>query len=467
MGFNLKLTLHIGGLLLTMLLLVWVWQNTSYYATLLTLCLILILQVSALIKQVSTTNRELSRFLNAVKYSDFSQSFQSTRKQRSFRELGAAFDGVIERLRSERSAKEEQATYLHAFVQQLPIAVLALHDDGRIGVSNHALQRLLNGRQCHHLQQLKDFDNALGNFLESVKPGRDQRFKLKRPYGTLQLKISCTVLRMRGQQQKLISLQDISSELETQELEAWHNLIRVMTHEIMNSLTPLTSLADTARHYIDEAREQLTAPLPAATAQAATSAAPSTSNHDHAALLLLLDDAASATTTIGKRGQALQRFVQSYRTLSRLPAPRIKAFHVLEILQSVKALMSEQAAGNVQFQYSCTPATLELQADPELLEQALINLVKNALDAVTDAQQPTITIHAELREFGQIALSVTDNGCGMDNATLSQIFVPFFTTKRGGSGIGMTLVRQIVHLNNGSIHVESSPAQGTRVLLVF
>jgi two-component system, NtrC family, nitrogen regulation sensor histidine kinase NtrY len=472
MGFNLKLTLHIGGLLLTMMLLVWVWQNTAYYATLFTLSLILLVQVGGLIKLVSTTNRELSRFLNAVKYADFSQSFQTTRKQHSFRELGAAFDGVIERLRSERSAKEEQATYLQAFVQQLPIAVLALHEDGRIAVSNQALQRLLNGRVCHHLQQLKEFDSALGEFLERVKPGREQNFKLKRPYGTLQLKVSCTLLRMRGQQQKLISLQDISSDLETQELEAWHNLIRVMTHEIMNSLTPLTSLADTARHYIDEAREQLTT-LPSsgkaasATHTQASATLSSEGKLDHATLLALLDDAASATTTIGKRGQALLRFVQSYRTLSRLPAPRIKTFQVQEVLHSVNALMRAQAADKVLLHCHCTPMTLELQADPELLEQALINLVKNALDAVADVPQPTITLSAELRELGQIALSVTDNGCGMDSETLSQIFVPFFTTKRGGSGIGMTLVRQIVHLNNGNIHVESSPAQGTRVLLVF
>ncbi len=451
MGFNLKVLLHIAGILANVLLLSWIWLNTSYFATMLTLLLILALQVSGLLRYVSATNRELSRFLAAIKYADFSQSFRGNRSHSSFRELGAAFDGVIEKFRSERGEKEEHAAYLQAFVQQLPIAVFALHEDGRVVLGNQSFHRFLGGRPCNHLDQVRQFDAALGTFIAELRPGRDQSFKMKRPYGALHLKISCTLLRQRGQTHKLVSIQDISSDLESQELEAWHNLIRVMTHEIMNSITPLTSLADTARHYIVEAGGE---------------AEKLEGNKEE--LFSLLDDAANAATTIGKRGQGLLRFVQSYRTLSRLPQPRPRTFRVKELLQSVVTLMGEPAAAQTTvLQIECTPETLELNADPELLEQALINLVKNALDAVNGVSGATIKLTAELRELGHVAVTVADNGCGIDAENLEHIFVPFFTTKRGGSGIGMTIVRQIVTQNGGGIRVTSAPGAGTSVLLSF
>lgn len=451
MAFNLKVLLHVVGILANVLLLSWLWSNYSYYATMLTLLLILVLQIASLLRYISATNRELSRFLSAVKYADFSQSFRGNRSHSSFRELGEAFEGVIEKFRSERGAKEEQAVYLQAFVQQLPIAVFALHEDGRILLGNQSFQRFLGGRVLHHVDQLREFDAALGAFIAKLRPSRDQSFKLKRPYGALHLKISCTLLRQRGQTHKLISIQDISSDLESQELEAWHNLIRVMTHEIMNSITPLTSLADTARHYLHEA---------------ASEAEKLEGNKDE--LLVLLDDAANAATTIGKRGQGLLRFVQSYRTLSRLPQPRPRLFRVRELLQSVATLMSEPArAQQARLTLACAPETLELNADPELLEQALLNLVRNALDAVNGVDGAAIGMTAELRERGMIVLTVSDNGCGIEPENLEQIFVPFFTTKRGGNGIGMTIVRQIVTQNGGAIRVSSAPQSGTTVTLSF
>jgi two-component system nitrogen regulation sensor histidine kinase NtrY len=451
MAFNLRVLMHVAGILANLLLLAWLWSHYTYYATMLTLLIILAVQVTSLLRYISATNRELSRFLAAVKYADFSQSFRGNRSHSSFRELGDAFDGVIEKFRSERGAKEEQAVYLQAFVQQLPIAVFALHEDGRIVLGNQSFHRFLGERQIHHLDQLREFDTALANFIATLRPSRDQSFKLKRPYGALHLKISCTLLRQRGQTHKLISIQDISSDLESQELEAWHNLIRVMTHEIMNSITPLTSLADTARQYIVEA---------------GTEVRKLEGQKDE--LLSLLDDAANATTTIGKRGQGLLRFVQSYRTLSRLPAPKPRAFRVKELLQDVATLMNEPASKQqARLTFDCTPDTLELKADPELLEQALINLVQNAVDAVSGVNGATISMHAELRERGHVTLAVKDNGCGMDAAQMEHIFVPFFTTKRGGNGIGMTIVRQIVTQNGGAIRVNSAPGVGTSVTLTF
>ena len=453
MGFNLRVSLHVAAILLTVVVLSWCLLNTQYYATMLTLSLVLALQISALLRFIHATNRELSRFLTAVRHSDFSQSFRNLQPGGSFRDLGEAFDGVLDRFRRERSGKEEQAAFLQAFVQQMPIAVFSLEEDGRIPISNTAFRRLLGIQgQVNHLRQVRSADEKLARWIEALQPGQDSAFRLWRRQQMLHLKFSCAVLRSRGRQQKVITIQDIQGELEARELEAWQNLIRVMTHEIMNSVTPISSLADTAEQLLGEAGRQLQTPAPGCRDEAGA----------------LLTDAGDAIATISKRSQGLLRFVESYRSLTRLPTPKLRAFPVRELLDSVSRLMQEQAQRRgLALACRCHPATLELYADPEMLEQALINLVRNALDAVAEARAPAVELLAELQERGKVALVVRDNGCGIEKENLENIFIPFFTTKRGGSGIGMSVVRQIVRLNGGSINVLSEPGRGTAVILTF
>ena len=456
MGFNVRVILHLAAILLTLGVLSWCLLNTTYYATMLTLTLVVVLQITSLLHFINSTNRELVRFLDAVKHGDFSQSFKSRNSTRSFAELGNAFDALITRFRNERSGKEEQAGYLQALVQQLPIAVFSLHDDGRISLANLACRRLFGMTELTQLRQLYSFDQKLGATLAELQPGNELSLKVVREQTTLDLRLSCTILRSKGQQHKLVSILDIRSELEARELQAWQNLIRVMTHEIMNSITPITSLAETTSHYVQEAIETL-----AQNEQAITTMA----SEDVRGLLA---DASNAVTTIGKRSMGLQHFVESYRSLSRLPTPRPELFSVNELLQAICKLMAEQAkTGAIVLQYKCTPVTLQLHADPELLEQALINLVKNSLEALTEVTQPVITLAAELKTRGQVHITVSDNGCGISPENLENIFIPFFTTKRGGSGIGMSIVRQIVKLNGGSINVISNSGNGTSVNLDF
>ena len=422
----------------------------------LTLTLVVTVQITSLLHFINSTNRELVRFLDAVKHGDFSQSFQSRTSTRSFTELGTAFDAVIARFRNERSGKEEQAGYLQALVQQLPIAVFSLHEDGRISLANLACRRLFGISELTQLRQLYGFDKKLGATLAELKPGGELSLKVVREQTTLDLRLSCTILRTKGMQHKLVSILDIRSELEARELQAWQNLIRVMTHEIMNSITPITSLADTTGHYVQEAIETLQQNDQVLTTMASQDVRD------------LLADASNAVTTIGKRSLGLQHFVESYRSLSRLPTPQPQLFRVNELLQAICKLMAEQAkTGGILLEYSCMPLTLELLADPELLEQALINLVKNSLEAVTETAQSVITPSVELRSLGQVRITVSDNGSGISPENLENIFIPFFTTKRGGSGIGMSIVRQIVKLNGGSINVISAPGAGTAVNLDF
>lgn len=452
MGFNLRLLLHVIGIQLTVTALAWcLTRENSYYATMFTLTLLLLVQLAALIRYISHTNRELTRFLAAVQHGDFSQSFRGVHTNNSFRDLGAAFDAVLERLRRERGDKETQASYLQAFVQQLPIAVCCLHHDGHITLGNLACLRLLGLKELNHLRQLTDIDATLGAAVNALEPGQEVHIKIQRLSSALDLRLSCTLLRSKGQLHKLISLLDIRSALESRELEAWHNLIRVMTHEIMNSITPLTSLASTAQGYINEARDQL-----------------QQSNTSVQGSLHLLDDAASATATIGKRGSGLMRFVESYRTLTRVPPPKPIQFAVMNLLKSVQELSQQQAQQQgVQLTYRCEPENLALFADMDLLEQALLNLVKNAMDAVGNTEGASISLSAHRNEVGAVTLDVSDNGSGIPAEILGSIFIPFFTTKRGGSGIGLSLVKQIVQMNGGRIEVKSTPGAGTTFTLTF
>ena len=451
MGFKLKVILSVCGMLLTIFLLAYCLFNTEYYATMLTLSLILLFQVAALLRLVTTTNRQLSRFLQAVKYADFSQSFRNRGLDSSFTELGGAFDELIERFRSERSEKEAQAAYLHAFVEQIPIAVLALNEDGSIPVSNSALRRLIHRQKIDHLAQITDYSRALSDTFSKLQPGQERSLQITHDEDTLHLMLSCSILRSRGEQQKLISIQNIQGALDAKEIQAWQNLIRVMTHEIMNSITPITSLAGTSAQYLDEASQLL-----------------ARSEYEGNDLQALLGDIGSAITTIGNRSQGLMRFVESYRSLTHLPMPKMRQFRLARLFASVTHLMSEQAkAHGVCILTSCHPETLELQADPELLEQALINLVRNAIEATGDVNNPQIELGAVLKDRGRVEISVTDNGSGIEAENLENIFIPFFSTKRGGSGIGMSIVKQIVKLNGGNVKVLSTPGLQTSVLISF
>lgn len=448
MGFNTRVVLHVLGLLLTISLLAWCIGNTQYYATMLTLSLLLAFQVASLLRYVHSTNRQLARFMEAIRHADFTQNFRQRGPGSSFRQLGQAFDELIIRFRQERSDRETQATYLHAFVDQLPIAVLALVDNDNIPISNTALRRLLGRQYINHLRQLDDFDPELASACRELLPGSERVLEINRDGEALFLTLSCSILRSGGRQQKLISIQNIQSAMEAREMRAWQNLIRVMTHEIMNSITPITSLADTSSAYLREIRDS-----------------PAQHSGDTTATL---DDVEHALATIRSRGEALMRFVENYRSLTRLPAPRLRRFQVSELFDSVTSLMEPQAReAGVAIERHIRPATLALYADPDLLEQAMINLIRNAIDARAGNQEDRITLQADMLDRGRVALAVEDNGQGIEAEHLENVFIPFFTTRRGGSGIGMSIVKQIVSLNGGRINVQSSPGQGTVVTINF
>ena len=445
--FQLVVVVQVALVLVSCGVLAYLLMTTSYYATVVTVSAVLALQIAVLLRYVQKTNRDLSRFLIAIRHSDFSQSFTVGDLAGSFADLRQSFQQVLDRFRQTRSEKEEQARYLDTLVEHIPVALLALDDTGEVRLFNKAARRLFGVSRLRHLTDFSGFGTGFPEAVLALQSGQLRLLRVARENRLLQLNVAVTALRIGGKTRKLVSLQDIHGELEARELEAWRNLIRVLTHEIMNSVTPITSLAATAGDLLGEA---------------GASVDPDTPEGER------IEDARHAVDTIASRSSGLMRFVQDYRRLLRVPEPKIRIFPVSELFGRIETLMQEEVReAGITLQSAVTPASLELSADAELLEQVLINLVRNAVDAVAEVSDPTIELRGELSPEGQVLISVADNGHGMDQAVQDNIFVPFYTTKRHGTGVGLSLVRQIIRSHRGQVGVRSAPGAGTTFRISF
>jgi two-component system, NtrC family, nitrogen regulation sensor histidine kinase NtrY len=407
--------------------------------------LIIIFQHIELFRFVSQTNRKLTRFLESVKYSDFITGFTSDNKLgKSFKELNAAFTEVLEAFRKARSEKEEQGQYLNTVVQQVRTGILSFDAEGNVQLINANARRFMNVSSLKNIQDLIQTNPKLYHSINSVEPGKSELYKGS---NELYLTIQATELRIRGSDVKLVTLQNIQPELQQQELEAWQNLTRVLRHEIMNSITPISSLTSTLREILDhemikkEVSYELT---------------------DEGA-----EDLREGLATIENRSKGLIKFIDAYREYTSLPKPSFKPVRLRDLIEKVAHLMkTDIRKTNINFEYECSSEYLTIQADEEMIEQVLINLLKNAKEALAETPQPVLRLIGKYEE-NAIKIEVIDNGPGIIKEAIDHIFVPFYTTKRTGSGIGLSLSRQIMQMHNGSITVESEPDVRTIFTLRF
>jgi len=405
-------------------------------------------QVYALIRFVERTNRDLARFFQSIKYEDYSQSFRDEGLGRSFSALRSVLADVTNTLRKTRAEKEEHAHYLQTVVQHVGIGLLVFQPDGTVELINNAAKHLLRVPWLKQISALNSLSQELVETLFRLPPKEKGFVKIENERETLVLSLSATEFRLRGRDFKLVSLQNIHRELEEKEMEAWQKLIRVITHEIMNSVTPISTLASTINGLIAE-------PVPILRAE----------SDDEAETRR---DIQQAAETIEKRSQGLLHFVDAFRSLTLVPKPKLRFFSLKELMSRAGRLMTPHPAGkNIGFSVEVDPESLELNADPELIEQVLINLLLNALQAVEGRSGAEIRMKASLNERGKIIVQLIDNGPGIPAENLEKIFVPFFSTKQGGSGIGLSLSREIMRLHRGTIHVYSEPGVQTVFTLTF
>ncbi|MDX9941159.1 MAG: ATP-binding protein [Bacteroidales bacterium] len=446
-NFRLNVVVRVLLIAASVVLLVHIVRKPELIISTSILVLILLGQIVDLLKYVERTNKRLTVFLESIRHSDFVSSFSDQGMGRSFDDLNKAFNEVIEEFRKTRAAKEEHFNYLQTVVQHVSIGILVFRRDGKVDMINNALKRMFRMNNLRYIDEMERIDKGLAELLRNIKAGDSELLKVFNENELMQLSIRATEFRMRGDDFVLVSMQNIHNELEAKEMDSWQRLIRVLTHEIMNSITPIVSLSGTVKDLlIDQESLVLRKEI----------------DEDD------VESAQSALSTIEKRSQGLLNFVQVYRNLTRIPKPNFRYFEIRELFDRVENLLQPKIKElNVKCEMKVIPPGLMLTADPDLIEQVLINLLINSIHAVKERPQPQITMVASTSSLNRVLISITDNGYGIKPDTLEKIFVPFFTSKKEGSGIGLSLSREIMRLHKGNITVKSKPEVETVFTLHF
>jgi two-component system nitrogen regulation sensor histidine kinase NtrY len=446
--FRIAVVTRISLLLLSGLVLIVLLLKLSFPFTTGLMIILVVWQIIDLIRYVERTNRKLISFLESINYNDFTINFSDNNPGSSFLALNNAFNNVMSEFRKSRAEKEEHYNYLQTIIQHISIGIIVFMPSGKVVLSNDALFKLTGLSSLRNLKELEQVNKDLPESIQKLKSGEKTLVKVFLDDKVFQLSVFATEFIMHNDAFTLVSLQDISSELEEKEIESWQKLIRVLTHEIMNSITPISSLAQTVREImLEEKLEQIVLrPL---------------EQED-------LDNIANALDTIQRRSQGLLNFMELYRNLTRIPRPNFRYVSVKELVLRVRQLMLPRfEKDKIQFHLLINPEQLMLTADPDLIEQVLINLMLNACDAVKENEQSWIKLEAVSNNNGRVSIEIKDNGSGITPDLLDKIFMPFFTSKRSGSGIGLSLSRQIMHLHKGTIIVKSHPGDGASFTLIF
>lgn len=401
---------------------------------------LVVYQGVAIVRYMEATARDLARLLMSIRYSDFTQNFGAMSRGGAFRDLGGAFRAVMEDFRAARAEKEEGYRYLETVMQHVGIGLLSFREDGTIDLINTAAKRLLRRPLLKNIKDLADLSPELVKALEDLNYGDSTLVKVVDGDDVLQLSVNATGFKVREVLFKLVSLQDIQGELDEMEVQAWRKLTRVLTHEIMNSVAPISSLASTATDLLDDGDR-------------------SAEN---------IQDVHGAVQTIARRSKSLLSFVDDYRRLARVPPPEFEIFPVADLFKDLASLVEPNLkAGGIHLVQTVEPANFQLTADRKQVEQVLINLLKNATQAVAGVKDPEIRMEAMIDPRSHAVIRVVDNGHGIVDEAIDKIFVPFFTTKKDGSGIGLSLSREIMRMHGGSISATSRPGERTVFRLRF
>lgn len=439
-------TLLVRVLLLatSMLLCLYFLFYTEKYVSGIIIFLLVAYQVYELYQYVLEANRKLTRFLEAVKYSDFTAGFNKDSKLgKSFGDLNRMFNEVFDAFRQARAEKEENWQYLKTVVQHVNVGLLSYDESGKIELLNNMAKRFLKANQLNNIDDLAGTSPELHQIIKSLPPGSKT---LVKPSIDMHLAINVTELRLRGMLYRLISIQNILSELQQQEIEAWQNLTKVLRHEIMNSITPIASLAGTAIDIIQEDIISENGTI--------------TFNQES------FDDITMSLRTIENRSKGLVNFVEAYRNFTNIPKPEFKRVHVKDVIDEVvKLIRAGVAKSHIKFSLNINPPNLIARLDPKLIEMVLINVLKNAAEAVEDVPDPSISVSIYTDHEQRVLIDITDNGHGIEPEALEKIFIPFYTTKSHGSGIGLSLSQRIMQMHQGNLTARSVVGEGTTFTL--
>lgn len=440
--FRINILLRLAFILCTMLLLVVVYQAENQLVfSLIGIGIILSLQIYWLFHYMQSTQRELESFFEAVRYEDGARRISIRFKQSQH--LKVLWQEIQSQLQELRQKNEELVRYYSLLLEKVPVPLVVVEGE-KIELVNTAAQQLFKRSYLAEINQLQHYGAQLALDIRQITAGEQRRSQLVSDQVTIAVALSASVIQLHGDSKKVISIQPIQRELDKQEILAWQNLVQVFTHEIMNSMTPVASLSKTANELL---LNQL---------------------DDHEIVNEAVQDAQQAIHTVARRAEHLMQFVQAYRRIADPPQLQCSDIVVQDLLAGVCRLFQLQVQErNITLECTTIPEHLSLYADPAHVEQALINLVKNAIDAVPAKGDGRIYLQAYIGHDGNVLIDVIDNGAGIQTDKLEKIFVPFYTSKRDGTGVGLFLVKQIMQAHRGSVCALQGEKDGSIVRLIF
>jgi two-component system nitrogen regulation sensor histidine kinase NtrY len=437
-NFRFQVVLRVIILTLTITILAWC-VVYEFYLRSIYLAVGTLILVIEFIWYADRFNRDVKTFMIGLQQRDFTTRYQSSGKGKSHDELYEVLNSISDSFKKLSTEKEIQYRYLEMLVEHLRVSILSMDAEEKIHLANQAVKDLFQKEVLTSLKSLEPYGESLVTTLRGIKTGETKLVKLRISNELLQLSIHASEFKLDDRYYKLISMQNIRTELDAREMEAWQKLIRVLSHEIMNSVSPIISLSETLHGLVQGNR----------TLQVA----------DHESLNKGLD-------AIRIRSEGLFNFTQSYRQLTGIPQLNLKQITGLSLMHRVQVLMhSKISEHGIHFQVSGIDQTIVV--DPELMEHVLINLVLNAIEALKGKDNPFITLHSSKNAKGNFCIHVRDNGEGMDEVTAEKIFIPFFTTRKSGSGIGLALSKQILQLHNADIQLYTERGKGTEFVIVL
>jgi signal transduction histidine kinase len=444
--FERRLMLRVGLLLVTLsipaLVVVQGWSEVLVF-----LVPLLAYQVYELLGLLRQGQADLNQFIESVHYRDFSRYFDEKGATVDLQHLRRGFNEITTTFKTISREKETQYQNLQQIMELVETGIMSYdQDSGELLWMNESLKKLLQVPFMKTVQALAKRDPDLYAAVQELKPGHTtiataQTRQLEK--SAFKVLLSATAFQNQGRTYKLVAFQNVNEALDETESQAWQKLLNVMTHEIMNSVAPITSLADTLQQRLQETATR------GVTAQD-------------------LEDLEVGIGTIKRRSEGLLRFAGTYRNLNRITTLHRSTIHIRELFTNLRQLMLPTLAQQqIRLEIQWPDQDILLQADPTLLDQVLINLLVNAMEALKGCPKPQITLSAYQGADHKVVIRVSDNGAGMSKEVQEKIFIPFFSTKKQGSGIGLSLCKQIVLLHRGTIQVQSAEGEGTAFILRF
>jgi two-component system nitrogen regulation sensor histidine kinase NtrY len=396
----------------------------------------------SMIKQYTKVQQEVQEFAEAVQYRDFSRHYAIQSAPANVQVLRKGFNDINVTFKTINRERETQYHYLQKILELVGTGILSYDlETGDTGWINESFKNLLNIPYLKSIHSLEKREEQLYKEIVKLKSGDSKVVTITKDQQKVKLQLMASVLRIEDKAYKLVAFQNVSDAMDESESNAWSKLLNVMTHEIMNSVAPISSLADTLKNRIKGLNNIVS------------------DAHE-------LDDLELGIDTIKRRSEGLLKFTESYRSLNRITKLELQKISVYDLFENLNTLMLPTLEKkNIELDIILRDINLTIDADVNLLEQVLINLLVNAIEAVKDQPEPMISLSAEVLTNNKTVLKISDNGIGMSAELMEKIFIPFFSTRKTGSGIGLSLCKQIMLMHKGNIQVQSTEGKGTVFIL--